>query len=496
MNIGQAKETIRNTIRAYLEKDASGKYLFPVTQQRPLLLMGPPGIGKTAIVEQLAAEYGIGLVSYNMTHHTRQSAVGLPHLAEREYDGRTVTVTEYSVSEIIVSVLDCMHDTGLREGILFIDEINCVSETLAPAMLQFLQKKMFGPFRIPDGWVIVAAGNPRAFNRSARDYDVAVLDRLRKLDIEPDLDAWMAFAMKESVHGAILSYLTFHRSHFFLVRGEEGAAEYVTARGWQDLSTLLQSCERLQIKVDEDLILPYLSVRHIAKDFTAFYRLYRKYADDCKDTELPKSFSGWISALAGMADKADRLEENILTGLLLDTLGAELTRCRKNRNLIILAEKRLKRLEAEICDPEPALQAERCLRKWKEALEVRKQYFLISASDMDTEEQLLGELRLCLRQIREEHLSADTAGLISCLQAQQAARVTSQEALCGRLREQLQESLLFAKEYLSEDTLQEFLIQLTANENAVLFFSEQGCDAYFSLSQEMLKPAGTVSRED
>lgn len=160
MNIGQAKETIRNTIRAYLEKDASGKYLFPVTQQRPLLLMGPPGIGKTAIVEQLAAEYGIGLVSYNMTHHTRQSAVGLPHLAEREYDGRTVTVTEYSVSEIIVSVLDCMHDTGLREGILFIDEINCVSETLAPAMLQFLQKKMFGPFRIPDGWVIVAAGIP------------------------------------------------------------------------------------------------------------------------------------------------------------------------------------------------------------------------------------------------------------------------------------------------------------------------------------------------
>ena len=47
-----------------------------------------------------------------------------------------------------------------KEGILFIDEINCVSETLAPTMLQLLQNKQFGNHRIPDGWILVAAGNP------------------------------------------------------------------------------------------------------------------------------------------------------------------------------------------------------------------------------------------------------------------------------------------------------------------------------------------------
>lgn len=54
-----------------------------------------------------------------------------------------------------------MEATGLQEGILFIDEINCVSETLAPTMLQFLQCKTFGNQAVPAGWVIVAAGNPR-----------------------------------------------------------------------------------------------------------------------------------------------------------------------------------------------------------------------------------------------------------------------------------------------------------------------------------------------
>ena len=59
------------------------------------------------------------------------------------------------MSEIVASVYDRICDTGLKEGILFIDEINCVSETLAPAMLQFLQCKTFGTHKIPEGWIIV-----------------------------------------------------------------------------------------------------------------------------------------------------------------------------------------------------------------------------------------------------------------------------------------------------------------------------------------------------
>ena len=86
MNIKRAKNEIKDAIEAYLLKDEYGNYLIPEIRQRPLLLMGPPGIGKTQIMEQIARETKINLVSYTITHHTRQSAVGLPFIKEKVYD--------------------------------------------------------------------------------------------------------------------------------------------------------------------------------------------------------------------------------------------------------------------------------------------------------------------------------------------------------------------------------------------------------------------------
>ena len=176
MNIKRAKQEIKDSIEAYLTKDNYGEYKIPSIRQRPILLMGPPGIGKTQIMEQIARECEIGLVAYTITHHTRQSAIGLPFIREKEYSGQTYSVTEYTMSEIIASVYEKIEQTGNKEGILFIDEINCVSETLAPTMLQFLQCKMFGNQKVPDGWIIVAAGNPPEYNKSVRDFDVVTLD--------------------------------------------------------------------------------------------------------------------------------------------------------------------------------------------------------------------------------------------------------------------------------------------------------------------------------
>ena len=184
MNIKRAKQEIKNTIQVYLTKNEHGEYEIPSMRQRPVLLIGPPGIGKTQIMEQVARECRIGLVSYTITHHTRQSAIGLPFISEKTYRGKNVHVTEYTMSEIVASVYETMEATGKTEGILFLDEINCVSETLAPSMLQFLQYKTFGKHQIPQGWVVATAGNPPQFNRSVREFDIVTMDRLKVLEVE------------------------------------------------------------------------------------------------------------------------------------------------------------------------------------------------------------------------------------------------------------------------------------------------------------------------
>ena len=126
MNIKQAKEEIQNTLRAYLTRDELGNYLIPSVRQRPVLLMGPPGIGKTQIMEQIAAETGVGLVSYTITHHTRQSAIGLPMLQHRTFGGQEVTVTEYTMIVIFVSVYELMEKSGLMEGMVFLVLLKCL----------------------------------------------------------------------------------------------------------------------------------------------------------------------------------------------------------------------------------------------------------------------------------------------------------------------------------------------------------------------------------
>ena len=108
MNIKKAKDEIRHTVQAYLTKDALGDYAIPVVRQRPILLIGPPGIGKTAIMSQVARECGVALVSYTITHHTRQSAIGLPFIEKKNFGGREYSITEYTMSEIVASIYEKM----------------------------------------------------------------------------------------------------------------------------------------------------------------------------------------------------------------------------------------------------------------------------------------------------------------------------------------------------------------------------------------------------
>lgn len=280
MNIKQAKNEIKNTVKAYLLKDEAGDYVIPEIRQRPILMMGPPGIGKTQIMEQIARECKIGLVAYTITHHTRQSAVGLPFIKTEEFDGQQYSVTEYTMSEIIASVYRTIRNKGLKEGILFIDEINCVSETLAPTMLQFLQCKTFGNQKIPKGWLIVAAGNPPEYNKSVRDFDIVTLDRVRRIDIEADFEVWKEYAKSVEVNSAIISYLQLRPQNFYRIEADVDGMQFVTARGWEDLSSLIKVYDTLGAAVDERVIGEYLQHEEVAKDTAAYLDLYKKYQDD------------------------------------------------------------------------------------------------------------------------------------------------------------------------------------------------------------------------
>ncbi len=288
MNIKRTKEEIKNTIESYLLKDAYGRYEIPTIRQRPILLLGSPGIGKTQIMEQISRECGIGLVAYTITHHTRQSAIGLPFISKKKYGGQEFAVTEYTMSEIVASVYEKMERTGLSEGILFLDEINCVSETLAPAMLQFLQCKSFGNHKIPEGWLIVAAGNPPEYNKSVREFDVVTMDRVKKIEVEADFEVWKEYAYQQGLHGAVISYLNNRKQNFYQMETTVDGRNFATPRGWEDLSNLIMVYEKLGKTADREVVGQYIQFPKIAKDFANYLELYYKYRTDYQIEEILK----------------------------------------------------------------------------------------------------------------------------------------------------------------------------------------------------------------
>ena len=294
MNIQEAKAEIARTFRAYTRRTPDGAHRIPPEKQRPVLLIGPPGIGKTAIMKQIARETGCGLVAYSMTHHTRQSAIGLPFIAHRDYGGQRRAVTEYTMSEIVAAIYDYMEATGKRSGILFLDEINCVSETLTPVMLQLLQNKTFGNVPLPENWVIVAAGNPPEYNRSVRELDMVTLDRVKHIDVEADLPIWRRYALEMGVHPAVRTYLSVYPDHFYNITNTDRGQLFVTARGWEDLSLMLTALEEDGETVDEKWFLQYLQHDAIARSFGLYYDLFRHFADRLTEADAD-SFS--LSAL-------------------------------------------------------------------------------------------------------------------------------------------------------------------------------------------------------
>ena len=318
MNIQQATEQIQGAISAYLAKDEHGLPCIPHHMQRPIIMFGPPGVGKTAIVSQVARQAGINFVSYSITHHTRQSALGLPFIVQEDFAGHHYSISEYTMSEIIASVYRAQEKTGIHQGILFLDEINCVSETLAPAMLQFLQYKKFGTHELPEGWIIVTAGNPPEYNRSAREFDPAMMDRLKRIDIEPDLQVWEEYAASHGVHPAITTFLESKPGSFYNVQANARGTSLVTARGWEDLSRMLQAYERVGLQANETLVRQYLQDDATAVEFSAYYQLFRKYQDDYKVADI---LDGANTSVPTTRVQAARFDERLaLVGLIADAL--------------------------------------------------------------------------------------------------------------------------------------------------------------------------------
>ncbi len=489
MNIKQAKEYIKDSVKLYLKKDEEGEYRIPLVRQRPIFLLGAPGIGKTAVMEQIAQELGIAIVSYSMTHHTRQSALGLPFIAHKEFEGLSYDVSEYTMSEIIASVYDVMSESGIKEGILFLDEINCVSETLAPSMLQFLQYKVFGRHRVPDGWVIVTAGNPPEYNKSVREFDIVTLDRMKILEVEADYSVWKEYAKDRSIHSAILNYLDLKKEDFYQVETTVRGKNYITARGWEDLSAMIFLYEEEGMKVEETLIEQYIRNPRVVKEFGAYYELYMKYK---KDYQVEAILAGNAPAKAGeRARKANFDERLSLMGMLIDHVQHDI---RENMerfdyiNNILICMKALKNsLEAgSMSKNEITGMLENQIEGRHKGMEALQKAGALSDREKRKHKSVIRFLNDCKKFMQLEDIE-DNDMALSLLKRRYDEEVAVYKNETQDIKLKLHHLFAFVEDTFGKgNEMLVLLTECTVNKDSAKFISMYGCDEYKRHNEEMM----------
>ncbi|MCD7775528.1 MAG: AAA family ATPase [Clostridiales bacterium] len=480
MNISEAKNQVEKTVEIYLMKDEFGEYVIPVQRQRPIFLLGAPGIGKTAVMEQIAEEMDIALVSYSMTHHTRQSALGLPVIREKTFGGKEYSVSEYTMSEILSSVYETMESSGKKEGILFLDEINCVSETLTPSMLQFLQFKTFGRHRVPKGWVVVTAGNPPQFNKGAREFDVATMDRLKVIEIDASYDAWRKYAVNRGVHGAVISYLDIRKQDFYSLENTTEGMSYVTARGWEDLSEMIKLYEKKGFAADETLVKQYLRNNRVAREFADYYALYRKYKESYPVSDITAGKAS--SAVIKRAKNADFGERISLLRQIVDYMENEIGDIISTEDSLRIVHGSLKSMAGNSeTSTKQLIEEER--RKLCGLLETEEQSGTGGSEKRRLYNNAVHMLESYIRQLNEEGIDGD--GAWEHVKTSFNTQVKEMQNQCVKIKSQLENAFKFTEKAFGEGNEMLILVtDLTVNDNSLKFINRNGCDPYFKYNKK------------
>lgn len=202
----------------------------PVLRQRATMLWGPRGVGKSSIVRQVAAHFGVPLVDLRLTTIEPVDLRGAIFADDRL--GRTVWFPP-----------EFLPTPEQPAGILFLDEFTAADQRLQTSAYSLILDRQVGAYRLPAGWMVVAAGNASFHGAVSHDMGTALADRLFHFHVQSSIEAFLAHAVAQGFAPAVLAYLRV-RPDKLDDSAQQLAQDHLVGaspRGWEDVSRVLQA---------------------------------------------------------------------------------------------------------------------------------------------------------------------------------------------------------------------------------------------------------------
>ncbi|MDR3393377.1 MAG: MoxR family ATPase [Parasulfuritortus sp.] len=189
-------------------------------QHTPVMLWGPPGVGKSQIIAGIAKKHGVPLIDVRLSQMEPTDLRGIPF--------RKGENVEWSVPAMLPNA-----ERHGDKGILFLDEINAAPPTVSAAAYQLILDRKLGEYSIPDGWAIFAAGNRQGDRGVTYAMPAPLANRFTHFDVEAYLDDWISWALKHDIDERIMGFLRFRPDQLFSYDAAHNPVAFPSPRSWE-----------------------------------------------------------------------------------------------------------------------------------------------------------------------------------------------------------------------------------------------------------------------
>jgi hypothetical protein len=261
--------------------------------KRPIFLWGPPGIGKSDVVAEIARDMGALLIDLRLGQMDPTDIRGIPfynkELGKMDWAPPIDLPDEETASQYPYVVL-------------FMDEMNSAPPAVQSAAYQLVLNRRVGKYRLPDNVVMVAAGNRESDKGVTYRMPTPLSNRFVHSEMKVDFPSWQEWAIKNQIHKDVVGFLTFAKQDLYDFDAKSSSRAFATPRSWTFVSELLAD-EDLDVSTTTDLI-----AGTVGEGLAVKFMAHRKIA-----SKLPKP----EDILSGKATELETKEVSAMYSLVI-----------------------------------------------------------------------------------------------------------------------------------------------------------------------------------
>jgi len=292
-----------DTARTVSPNAAKASIKHAIAKKRPIFLWGPPGIGKSDIVHQIADTINAHVIDIRLSLWEPTDIKGIPY-----FDSNANKMVWGAPAELPDTEMATQHEAI----VLFLDEMNSAAPAVQAAAYQLILNRKVGQYHLPDNVYIVAAGNREADKGVTYRMPAPLANRFVHLEMRVDFDDWFQWAVNNNIHKDVVGFLTFSKKDLYDFDPKSPSRSFATPRSWSFVSELVEdeldentTTDLVSGSVGEGLAVKFMAHRKVAASMPNPTDILAGKVKEMKAKEISAMYSLTVSLCYELKEACD-----------------------------------------------------------------------------------------------------------------------------------------------------------------------------------------------